>query len=405
MPNVDDVSNFDVKKEREKLENMLDEHLITSSYIVKLKSHLNMLVPINKLPVELFIHIIRLTSKETRKKRPSYVPCTWVCHHWRSVLTQTPNLWKALQLGKAGRTGGLPITPFDHEFLKQSKSAGLDIDLWSDFDRYLPMLEEFFTKESSRIHKLNFHGDSKGSIPPVWLAKIRFPSLREFVDHSSPLTNDLYLFLPCIIASDHLETLGLQFWEHFSIKMLDQLTPKFRRLRRLSLIISKRGVIQLMLDALQNNNKLRTLKLIAPDMPAICNEIILPELEFLSTNDETLLQNVQAPKLALVECIRRLCNTPLLCPRLKYLSYKIVYWDDIILEDDENENFTEDLGKLLVECLQSRYKSYGNTLEYIVFGNCPLLPDYWLDECKRLGTTVITERGLESESEDYEGME
>ncbi|GJJ12726.1 hypothetical protein Clacol_006970 [Clathrus columnatus] len=498
-----------------------------------------MLVPINRLPVELFTHIVHLTSKKTRGKYPSYIICTWVCRHWRFILIQTPNLWTTLQLGTRGYGRSPPITLFDREFLKRSESAGLDIDLSYDSDEFLSMIEEFFIKESNRIHTLNYHGNLQRSLP-LLLPNIRFPSIRKFVHRGSPLNNDLHYVLPCIAASDHLETLGLEFWHTIPTSILNQLTPIFTRLQKLSLTILPNGIAQIVLDALRNNTKLRTLRLIAFSIPAF-NQIIWPELEFLSISDETLLQNVQAPKLstlhlqcnhlpstlkdnpileefdyssvrylhilnfghesiiglketvhpksvlsmtsedfldrvnringgglfvddvlsgawkrgcfrldfttkegfiqtlegalsmifsrltglseiclmsdtlfenegthfeniliripsleklivsgnALLDFIRRLCNAPL-CPRMKYLSYH----NNIVLEENENPYFAEDLGKLLVECLQSRYKLYRNVLEYIVLGNCPPLPGNWLDECKKLGTTVITERDL-----------
>ncbi|GJJ16042.1 hypothetical protein Clacol_010321 [Clathrus columnatus] len=77
-----------------------------------------------------------------------------------------------------------------------------------------------------------------------------------------------------------------------------------------------------------------------------------------------------------------------ICPRLKHLSYTTMFWP----REEDIKQYAEDIGKALVECIQSRYKIHGDVLKFIALGNCPALPDSCLEELKSLGTTVVAEK-------------
>ncbi|GJJ12727.1 hypothetical protein Clacol_006971 [Clathrus columnatus] len=548
IPNVVDRS-LDMNEERRVLEQMISYHLKVSDYIVKLNKRLNMFVAgVNKLPVEILADIIRFTynpSEQTQYKHP-YILYTWVCHHWRSVLIQTPDLWTSIELGTSSAAKEPPITPFAREFLERSKSAPLDITISHRFANFLPMLQDFFAKEKNRISTLYLRENHPDLILKVLSGK-RFPSLRGLVYYSLSFDDYLPKLIPCITASDHLETLKCSFWHTFPIKMIDRLVPIFINIKTLGLNVCTQGIIQTIWDSLRNSPKLRALRMtLVFELPKYFGETTWPELEFLSVGHEFLLRGVRAPKLSsldlqcglpvsfdsypifenfnyssikylnildhhrdfhhilglkepiplrsafsitskgLLDEIRsindalksedmlsddwvrgyfrigficeevftetlkgalssifprftgllelclmsqylidvedlrfekilirvpslekltiplgselpefiRLLGNPSLCPRLKRLSYMSSYSDRLVPE--ELKRFAEDIGKLLVECLESRKKGCINVLENIILGNCPPLPDISVRKCRKLGTTVVAEKSLDS---------
>ncbi|GJJ12635.1 hypothetical protein Clacol_006878 [Clathrus columnatus] len=90
----------------------------------------------------------------------------------------------------------------------------------------------------------------------------------------------------------------------------------------------------------------------------------------------------------LLEIIRRLNKNPPPCPRLKEL-----YFQTFVLPRNL-EKYPNDVGRALLECLQSRRKNSADDLECIILQNCPPLPDTWLNQLQDLGTEVVTEKSI-----------
>ncbi|GJJ12730.1 hypothetical protein Clacol_006974 [Clathrus columnatus] len=551
VPNSNDESRqvFNTKSQHKIFEEAIMD---TAGYLAKLKSHFNSLAFTNRLPVELLVYIVRLTAPSKGAIPRDYVPYTWVCRYWRSVLVQTANFWASFHLDF-----DKPINPFVHELIRRSRPATLNVSMKINSIKFSSALEDFLDKESKRIHTLTLQrvgpyemGNYFGDKP--------FPSLRRFGYHQLGISSDFSALL-AIIDSEHLETLECNILDTTSRDEIRQLTPALSRMRKIgfdiyTVSLVAREPLRSIMGSLHNSINLHALYLTAlayaPLPPSKLT--VLPELQFLSTNIPSLLTAIQAPKLlsldvticsssltfdnpiltefdfssikyfhivdggysapcvlglrepihpesvfsvksehylqdifflwrledifcdedtdilsdawshsyfrltfdkdieifketlegvlpsmlprltGLVElCIVsghmlrateftniekflphlpslevlivpyggelmdfiRLLSDPSLCPRLNHVSYTACYSDP--LQPEKLKEFAEEIGKLLTECIQSRRKTYSDALKFIVFGNCPPLPDFWLQELEGLGSKIVTARDIE----------
>ncbi|GJJ16030.1 hypothetical protein Clacol_010309 [Clathrus columnatus] len=296
--NIDDISvQSQNSDERELLEHMI---VVATGHLARLKTRLNMLVPINKLPVELLIHILLLAKPCITKRKYPYVSYMGVCHHWQTVIIQTPNFWTLVQ--------HVPLL-FFHEILRRSKSARLDVIIRDDPPEFLSVLENLFTKQGSRIRTLRLHGNgSAESLTRLILSNGHFPSLRVFVlDRSSNPCEIFIQLLPVLVSSDHLETLDCILNITNGIR-LDQLAQIFSRLKNLRLELHPQTApasVESLLFLLCGNTKLQTLRLMAAPCVSFSSGtghcIILPELRFLSASQIPLLKYFRAPKLSCLD--------------------------------------------------------------------------------------------------------
>ncbi|GJJ16038.1 hypothetical protein Clacol_010317 [Clathrus columnatus] len=87
----------------------------------------------------------------------------------------------------------------------------------------------------------------------------------------------------------------------------------------------------------------------------------------------------------------RFCADPSLCPRLSYISYSTPY----PFPTKELQNIAEDFGETLTTWVLLRQQTHGNVLKYITLRNCLPIPDNWLRELQKLGTTVVTVENIE----------
>ncbi|GJJ15802.1 hypothetical protein Clacol_010080 [Clathrus columnatus] len=281
----------------------------TTDYLIKLKTRLNSLVFINRLPIELLSRIILFTiPKGYFEGWRHYITYTSVCHHWRSVLIQTADFWTSIHLEIKMK----PVNGFVHEILRRSKSAKLDIRIvvsTSSNTLYTSILE-ILAEESHRIHALWLEGKETDEIELIFRGKC-FPSLMQVVYNDWGRNSGLG-FIPIIITSDHLQTLDFKFWRHITLDAINQLFPILSRTSNLRLHFSTPETLQIVLKLLHNNTNIRNLQLrmhfIIPSDPLdSLGQIILPELQFLSCTEPYLLQAFRVPKLSSLDL---LCHSP-----------------------------------------------------------------------------------------------
>ncbi|GJJ16022.1 hypothetical protein Clacol_010301 [Clathrus columnatus] len=257
-----------------------------------------MLVTINRLPVELFTCIITFAELPTDRFRHPFLLYTWVCHHWRSIIIEDSDFWTLfrLQLIPTHPT----IDPFSRELLRRSKSAKLDSALTIKSPQSTSTLEDLITQESSRIVRLWLSTDQPKLIQTVFLNK-SFSMLQAFTHAGRSHT--LIALLPLLISANQLSAFQCTLGVTFSANDLNQLIPVFSRLRSLSLYIHTPEIFQSVLLLLHDNAKLQDLQLEmhnkrGTDAPG---QIILPELQFLSINFSSVLENFRTPKLSALD--------------------------------------------------------------------------------------------------------
>ncbi|GJJ15384.1 hypothetical protein Clacol_009660 [Clathrus columnatus] len=80
-----------------------------------------------------------------------------------------------------------------------------------------------------------------------------------------------------------------------------------------------------------------------------------------------------------------LLSKPSRCPQLTHISYTM-----LTLPRDPKK-YADDVGRSLMNCLQSRQDDSVSdvALKHIELGNCPPLPDIWLEELHKLGVEVV----------------
>ncbi|GJJ16151.1 hypothetical protein Clacol_010431 [Clathrus columnatus] len=99
----------------------------------------NAQLPINQLPIELFIKIISFAARPTIRGPYPYVIFSSVCHYWRSAILGNAIFWKTLVLSPHGMD---PI--FVEELIKRSGNAPLNMAL--NFpDVHAPVLRSFLS--------------------------------------------------------------------------------------------------------------------------------------------------------------------------------------------------------------------------------------------------------------------
>lgn len=144
---------------------------VDGDYHVRPETRRNPLVPINRLPVELLPVIILLTASPTSTNCYPYLPYTWVCHHWRSVMIQDPVFWTFIRhepWWDICNTGQLQFT---RELIRRSKSAELDLILPGAMQ-----FQDLFATKSHHIRRLWFTTPLQ-----LDLSSLFFSSLRKLI--------------------------------------------------------------------------------------------------------------------------------------------------------------------------------------------------------------------------------
>ncbi|GJJ15391.1 hypothetical protein Clacol_009667 [Clathrus columnatus] len=346
--NDGDLKN-NVKEKFGYIEGTIDDltQVITpNSLRVRRERRLNELVTINKLPLELFTYIILLAKKSifTNWKTHPYLSYTWVCHHWRNVLIQSPIFWTLIQpLPRRGvRTTPMLEEFYDELFQRAAKSSKLDVIITSHHHQSSakPQLEKLFAERSSCIRNLWLYDNSEELIRLVLSGRL-FSSLQGFVLRGT--TRSLPRLLPILTTSDHLETLDyhLRPSENLTDTNKDQLASIFSRIRNLSLTLYSSELVQLVLVSLHNSARLQSLRLNFPKVvnlsDQVDSEFIFPELQFLSINrswDSYLMDHIQAPKISSLNVTLSFTPVTLNSPiingfdfsSIKYLWIQDEYW-------------------------------------------------------------------------------
>ncbi|GJJ07890.1 hypothetical protein Clacol_002096 [Clathrus columnatus] len=264
---VEDDFTFKIVEDHKLFEQTISNYVeVTANHLIKLKKRLNNLVTINRLPVELSFS-----------------------SHWRSVLIQNPTFWTSIQLYDN-------IYPFVHELLRRSDPLKLDFVIHSNSTQFPSTLEELFAKESNRIGKLWLRVKDTHMAP--FVSGKQFPSLRGI--SSIYGSHDFYSILPILFASDRLETVQCSLSCETPVFAIDQLAPVFCRIRNMNLTFYGRPNIGSLLNLLHNSANLQNLRLTIHHSDEInfTDQIVLPELQFLSTDNLPLTENIRAPKLS-----------------------------------------------------------------------------------------------------------
>ncbi|GJJ12639.1 hypothetical protein Clacol_006882 [Clathrus columnatus] len=238
------------------------------NFAIRLKRASNILVTINRLPIEIFTHIIQLTNPSIKHSR-LYLPYT----------------------------RRLKPLPFDYELLQRSESAPLDIILTKKSVQHISTLKrEIFTENSDRIRNLQLWDNNK--LIQLFLSGERYPSLRGFVFIDDLRNHTLPRLLPLLVTLDSLDTLRITLWEDTP---LNELTVIFGRLRNLHITTLISADTNRMLKLLHNGVKLQRLWLeqtYGIYIPAADSSTILPELRLLSASGIPIIQYLGAPKLS-----------------------------------------------------------------------------------------------------------
>ncbi|GJJ06635.1 hypothetical protein Clacol_000829 [Clathrus columnatus] len=283
---------------------------------------LNTRVFINRLPIELFTHIIHFTHEWEYEALRHFVSYTWVCHHWRSVLVQSACFWTVIELDLKNK----PINPFVHELLRRSKSAQLNINIFVYASQFITTLKDILAREGNRIHTLCLRGDLHALVSAS--QRLHFPSLRQIVYHNYSLKSSFPL-LPVIMASDHLETLECDMWPEIPPDAINQLAPAFNHIQQLDLVTFTDEALQSLLILLCNHVRLRDLRLrlYISHWPGFSSQITFPELRILSLNKDFLLRGIQAPKLSSlnVTCTSLIPSDNLIYKDFDYSLIKYLY--------------------------------------------------------------------------------
>ncbi|GJJ10286.1 hypothetical protein Clacol_004512 [Clathrus columnatus] len=279
------------------------------------KMMMNALVTINKLPVELFTYIILLTRTSLKEAQHPYLLYTWVCRHWRSVIVQTSAFWTLIR-GYAPDVGS-----FDHELLRRSGSAKVDIILSNYSSLYGPIFQNFLSKESNRVRNLGVY-TGRFDLNHLVPSQVQFPSLRGFVFRRGGY--NISQLLSVLVASEHLEMLELELREDTGTPSpMDQLDLVFNRIRNLRLTICSDTIIPTAHAFLRSSIKVQKLQIKNLDTLTLKHPIsssdqtILPELQLLSVMDPFLLDYLQAPKLSSLDVGWLFMSNPA-------LNYKII---------------------------------------------------------------------------------
>lgn len=162
--------------------------------IIDLKSRLNTLTPIGRLPPEVLSEILvcgvmnddsRHTAKYDYNRLP-WIRLAHVCHHFRAVALSTPQFWSYLRLTKSQVFA---------ELLTRSKAAPLHIKARVDSgtngaDRILAL--EMLLHHSHRIRELHIEGPAK--LVQAFCLKTLFPfDALEMLELTTPSDQQTYI--------------------------------------------------------------------------------------------------------------------------------------------------------------------------------------------------------------------
>ena len=125
--------------------------------IARLRRHLNSLVPVNRLPLELLIEIFYLCQspadhRPDALRRPhhyGWLTAAGVCHYWREAIMATPKLWSRIDLDHAAfsRLCSLPLAG--------RHPLHLAVTQWQAPQRDL--FDEIITSRMEQVHSINIH--------------------------------------------------------------------------------------------------------------------------------------------------------------------------------------------------------------------------------------------------------
>ena len=123
--------------------------------IARLRRHLNSLVPVNRLPLELLIEIFYLCQSQADHRpdalrRPhhyGWLTAAGVCHYWREAIMATPKLWSRIDLDHAAfsRLCSLPLAG--------RHPLHLAVTQWQAPQRDL--FDEIITSRMEQVHSIN----------------------------------------------------------------------------------------------------------------------------------------------------------------------------------------------------------------------------------------------------------
>ncbi|GJJ05948.1 hypothetical protein Clacol_000135 [Clathrus columnatus] len=396
---------------------------------LNMKERRNMLIPINRLPFELFTHIILLAGPSiSLYDEESYGSYALVCRHWRSVLIHSPIFWRKIHLKFNGET---EYNSFVQEICRRSQLCSLDITIRpysKNSPQYRPHLEDLLFKESHRIRRIWVRTNSLTHLVPLF-SNTHFPVLKGF-SYDGGSSVDV---LPHLVNWSRLETLRCQLSD-VPQGAINQLGSVLDRLRSLELTIFTLPLLQSVLRILHNNVNLQELRLytrIPSDTVAVglpSTPTILSALQSLSTDDLTLLrQNIRAPNLSSLEvtCYDSTFETipeMLSVSLIKYLyildfntielghcilgSTERVFFETSSFTEEsffqtiEDLSFKHDLlyGPCLRDCFRLEFNSLELLVEAIQTAVYPILP-----RMKALSEIYVLNFGLIVTTE-YEGM-
>ncbi|KAF8652814.1 hypothetical protein AX16_004165 [Volvariella volvacea WC 439] len=154
--NIDE--EFGMLLDAEVSQTKIDEEIARlNSRIIQLRRRRNALAPINQLPVEVFLQIMRklppdaLPPPNTPKPPQSWVQFTHVCHQWRAVSLNDPLLWTNFHLP------GMSL-PWIETFIDRSKGAPLSVIIDPYSQSGASSLEKTFSTSTDTIKRVtNFY--------------------------------------------------------------------------------------------------------------------------------------------------------------------------------------------------------------------------------------------------------
>ncbi|KAJ3557891.1 hypothetical protein NM688_g1224 [Phlebia brevispora] len=105
----------------------------TSSLVINLRRHSNVLIPISRLPPETLLAIFAECSDDDTQDvlwKASWLPLTHVCHDWRATALNAPTLWCRVVVGRTARSEALKT------WLNRSREAALSVAVKASQERY-----------------------------------------------------------------------------------------------------------------------------------------------------------------------------------------------------------------------------------------------------------------------------
>ncbi|VDB95131.1 unnamed protein product [Peniophora sp. CBMAI 1063] len=183
--------------------------------IASLRSHQNLLHPINKLPSEILSHIFRelslsrpLRNTYAHSVFSSWVAVTYVCRTWRSVALGCAALWKEIPLG-AGRR-------WAHAFVTRSKAAPICLASPVAQNIQSSWLYEIITEQFARLASIELSGqiavskfcELSAASAPQSLRKLVLELPPRYDLYVGPQTSNLNLMR--LIGAQNLQDVSLQ---------------------------------------------------------------------------------------------------------------------------------------------------------------------------------------------------